>query len=356
KAGGMSDSGLYTMDDQDMCHTILPDRPSSAKKKNRPKAQHAITVAVSSRTLFNMSDERAIFEAEGLECYVKYQQDHENEPLKKGHGFPLLKAMEAVNSRLHELYPGSEELFDVVLMTNNHAQVGVRLINSINHYGLTIERFCMTGGTNPVNYLKAYHTNLYLSSDPLKVAKALGEGVAAACTNHLDKDSNLSEQQLRVAFDGDSFVHHEDNVEKYGRSHGLDMSFESFSKTEEQLLAPLVGFLEALGKLQKKFFAKNERMDCPIRIYLIMAKCGATNGAKALKIIRGWGLEVDEAFVLYGTPKLLIIDKIRPHIFFDDQMFPPDQIIHHQEVPRLYEFHIGFEPHKLLTQLSQVNT
>lgn len=40
-----------------------------------------------------------------------------------------------VNSRLRELYPDSEELFDIVLMTNNHAEVGVRLINSINHYG-----------------------------------------------------------------------------------------------------------------------------------------------------------------------------------------------------------------------------
>lgn len=47
----------------------------------------------------------------------------------------LLQALMNVNSRLRELYPDSEELFDIVLMTNNHAQVGVRLINSINHYG-----------------------------------------------------------------------------------------------------------------------------------------------------------------------------------------------------------------------------
>lgn len=40
-----------------------------------------------------------------------------------------------VNCRLRKLYPDSEELFDIILMTNNHAQVGVRLINSINHYG-----------------------------------------------------------------------------------------------------------------------------------------------------------------------------------------------------------------------------
>lgn len=47
----------------------------------------------------------------------------------------VLQALEAVNTQLRELYPDSEELFDIVLMTNNHAQVGVRLINSINHYG-----------------------------------------------------------------------------------------------------------------------------------------------------------------------------------------------------------------------------
>lgn len=40
-----------------------------------------------------------------------------------------------VNSHLRELYPDSEELFDIVIMTSNHAQVGIRLINSINEYG-----------------------------------------------------------------------------------------------------------------------------------------------------------------------------------------------------------------------------
>lgn len=41
---------------------------------------------------------------------------------------------------------------------------------------LFIERFCMTGGNSPIGYLKAFHTNLYLSADPDKVEKALEEG------------------------------------------------------------------------------------------------------------------------------------------------------------------------------------
>ena len=34
----------------------------------------------------------------------------------------------------------------------------------------------MTGGNSPIGYLKAYHTNLYLSADPMKVREALEEG------------------------------------------------------------------------------------------------------------------------------------------------------------------------------------
>lgn len=55
----------------------------------------------------------------------------------------VLQALEAVNTQLRELYPDSEELFDIVLMTNNHAQVGVRLINSINHYGELRAKLCV---------------------------------------------------------------------------------------------------------------------------------------------------------------------------------------------------------------------
>lgn len=34
----------------------------------------------------------------------------------------------------------------------------------------------MTGGKSPIGYLKAYHTNLYLSADSMKVREALEEG------------------------------------------------------------------------------------------------------------------------------------------------------------------------------------
>lgn len=84
---------------------------------------------------------------------------------------------------------------------------------------------------------------------------------------------------------------------------------------------PLKGFLEALGKLQKKFYSKGLRLECPIRTYLVTARSAASSGARALKTLRSWGLETDEALFLAGAPKGPLLRKIRPHIFFDDQMF-----------------------------------
>lgn len=87
------------------------------------------------------------------------------------------------------------------------------------------------------------------------------------------------------------------------------------------LQGPLKGFLEALGKLQKKFYAKGHRLDCPIRTFLVTARSAASSGIRALKTLRAWGLEIDEALFLAGAPKGPMLEKIRPHIYFDDQMF-----------------------------------
>uniref|UniRef100_A0A3Q1FS54 5'-nucleotidase, cytosolic IB b n=1 Tax=Acanthochromis polyacanthus TaxID=80966 RepID=A0A3Q1FS54_9TELE len=278
-----------------------------------PKPQFAVSIAVSSRTVFNM-----------VRLEVAAPPPHPPLPTPPVNNFPLESelALMNVNSRLRELYPDSEELFDVILMTNNPAQVGVRLINSINHYDLTIERFCMTGGQSPIGYLEAYMTNLYLSKDSDKVTEAIEAGIAAATMFMPEKEMELSDTQLRVAFDGDAVLF-SDESEIIVKKHGLDTFFEHEKRYENQPLAqgPLKCFLEALGKLQRKFYSKNERLNCPIRTFLVTARSAASSGARVLKTLRSWGLEIDEALFLAGAPKGPLLQKIRPHIFFDDQMF-----------------------------------
>lgn len=58
---------------------------------NQPKPRYAVTIAVSSRTLFNMVAERKVYEEEGVEKYVAFQVENENEPLKPGAAFPFVK-------------------------------------------------------------------------------------------------------------------------------------------------------------------------------------------------------------------------------------------------------------------------
>uniref|UniRef100_A0A2K5YKR6 5'-nucleotidase, cytosolic IB n=1 Tax=Mandrillus leucophaeus TaxID=9568 RepID=A0A2K5YKR6_MANLE len=298
------------------------DEPRSRNTSAKPKPKNAITIALSSCALFNMVDGRKIYEEEGLEKYMEYQLTNENVILTPGPAFRFVKALQYVNARLRDLYPDEQDLFDIVLMTNNHAQVGVRLINSVNHYGLLIDRFCLTGGKNPIGYLKAYLTNLYIAADSEKVQEAIQEGIASATMFDGAKDMAYCDTQLRVAFDGDAVLF-SDESEHFTKEHGLDKFFQYDTLCESKPLAqgPLKGFLEDLGRLQKKFYAKNERLLCPIRTYLVTARSAASSGARVLKTLRRWGLEIDEALFLAGAPKSPILVKIRPHIFFDDHMF-----------------------------------
>lgn len=83
----------------------------------------------------------------------------------------------------------------------------------------------------------------------------------------------------------------------------------------------LKGFLEALGRLQKKFYFKGLRLECSIRIYLVTVRSVVSFGVRVFKILRSWGLETDEVLFFAGVFKGFFFEKIRLYIFFDDQMF-----------------------------------
>lgn len=61
----------------------------------QPKPKHAITIAVSSRALFNMLDGRKIYEEEGLEKYMEYHLTNENVILTPGPAFRFVKVRRA---------------------------------------------------------------------------------------------------------------------------------------------------------------------------------------------------------------------------------------------------------------------
>ncbi len=112
------------------------------------KIQHihprSLVVAISSRALFDLSESHEVFESSGLEAYADYQLSREAEVLEPGVAFPLVKKLLALNRDAID-HPGVE----VILMSRNSADSGLRIFNTIEHYGLDIQRAVFTNGESP---------------------------------------------------------------------------------------------------------------------------------------------------------------------------------------------------------------
>lgn len=295
--------------------------PVATRKWKIPKPKDAIMIGVSSRVLFDMREEREVFSKQGSAAYIKMMIENENKPLKPGAAFPFIHALENINLRLLELNPNETKLFDVVLMSNNPAQCGISLINSVNHHKLTIERFCLTAGKSVIGYLDAYDTNLYLSANEDSVAEAISIGIAAATLYQKENGETFdnSSDELRIAFDGDAVLF-SDESEQVVKEGGLEKFFKHEENKADQPLdhGPLKKFAVMLGEIKKKFTDRGV-VDCPIRTYLVTARSAASSGIRALWTLRTWGVDIDEALFLAGAPKGPILEKIKPHLFFDDQ-------------------------------------
>ena len=99
----------------------------------------------------------------------------EEEPLEPGEAFPLVNKL----LRLNESLPADAQV-EVVLLSRNSADTGLRVFNSIQHYKLDISRAAFCGGESPWRYINAFRCKLFLSNEAQDVRHALECGVAAA--------------------------------------------------------------------------------------------------------------------------------------------------------------------------------
>nr|XP_014349051.1 PREDICTED: cytosolic 5'-nucleotidase 1A-like [Latimeria chalumnae] len=147
---------------------------TKAKQKD---TEDALVIAVSSRALFNMEKEHQLFLEKGKEAYVQYQIANEDNPLPEGTAFAFIKAVQKVNEKLLEQNPEEKMLFDVIMLSNNTPQSGMRIINSAVRYGLDISRFCFVSDEDSTNYLKPNEVKLFLSADKTDVVNSLKKGI-----------------------------------------------------------------------------------------------------------------------------------------------------------------------------------
>ncbi len=271
--------------------------------------QDKLVIAISSRALFNLEEENAIFDQEGLESYYKHQLKNLDNPLSKGSGFRFVQNLLAINERFEN------KLIEVIILSRNNAATGLRIGRSIEHFNLDIERTGWTAGTPVARYLEAFKVDLFLSVHAQDVEEAVNSGVAAATilphTPITSEEANI----VKIAFDGDAVIFG-DESEKVYQEGGLEAFIAHERENAQNPLSkgPFFKFLKTISEIQDKFPMESS----PIRTALVTARSFSTH-ERVLGTLEGWGVRVDEAFFQGGVQKYEVIKAFGADIFFDDQ-------------------------------------
>ena len=268
-----------------------------------------LVIAISSRALFDLNDSHQVFEEQGLEAFSAYQVERENDVLAKGDAFPLVERFLQINELL-----GGDPRVEVILLSRNSADTGLRVFNSIEHYGLNITRAAFCNGDSPYRYIAPFGCHLFLSTDGRDVRLALEQGIAAA-TLVAGGARHRQDDTLRFAFDGDAVIF-SDEAEQIFKRDGLAAFTAAERASAQKPLGggPFKGFLEALQRLQAEFGPDS----CPIRTALVTARSAPAH-ERVIRTLRAWNIRIDESVFLGGLPKGEFLRAFGADVFFDDQ-------------------------------------
>ena len=275
-----------------------------------PEPVAILTIAITTRALFHMEDSHALFENEGIQAFADYQRRHEDDVLHPGIAFPLVRKLLALNAGA----PADAPRVEVILLSRNSSDTGLRVFNSIQQHGLDIRRATFTSGAPVWPYVKPFGAQLFLSANQESVRGALEAGVAAA-TILPAQASESRHAQVRIAFDGDAVIF-SDESERVSREQGV----EAFGRHERERAreplsgGPFRGFLAALHELQAAFPVGD---DSPIRTALVTARSAPAH-ERVIRTLRDWGVRLDEALFLGGRDKGPFLEVFGADIFFDD--------------------------------------
>lgn len=279
-----------------------------------------LVIGVAPSALFDLSESHEVF-LRGLQEYRRFQDENVEVPLPRGVAFPFIERLLALN----DLAP-DDRLVEAFVLAKDDATTGVRVMKSIEHYGLAISRAVFTEGASPYAYIPALNISLFLSGSQADVvaATALGfpAGQVLGKTAVEPGDEEEVPGALRVAFDFDGVLA-DDSAEAVYLVSGIDEYRASEREQRSVPLSPgpLWKFGAGLARIQR---AELERQKVDptyaprVRVSIVTAR-DAPAHERAVYTLRQWGLKVDDAFFLGGVDKARVLRVLRPHIYFDDQ-------------------------------------
>jgi 5'-nucleotidase len=278
-----------------------------------------LVVAVSATALFDLVEEHDLFLQLGVDKFRAHQRKHRNKTPKQGAAFPFIHRLLHLNT----IYTG-EKPVEVVILSRHHADAGLRVMDAVKHYELDISRSFFLAGAVPYPYMKSVNASLYLSTNKEEVEKAVDAGYPAGQVLPCRSLPVDQDKQLRIAFDFDGVIVDDEAEQVYDSSKNLDLFHEYERQNREKPLqsGPLMPLLKRISQFQK--LERKKAQDDPtymqmVRIAIVTAR-NAPSHERLINTLLSLDIDTDELFLTGGIEKKNILDVLKPHIFFDDQV------------------------------------
>lgn len=281
--------------------------------------ERKLVIAVTSRAVFDMEEANAVFDAEGTEKYREYQMERLDEPLAPGVAFPFIQRL----LRLNDLYPDQLPV-EVVVLSRSDPASGRRFYRSCQHHRLNISRGAFLSGKSPYPYIESFNASILLSANEADVLGAICAGLPAGLVLPSKANDDLSDHELRIAFDFDGVLADDEAEAVYRRSQDLDLftQHEVAKASEPHNPGPLMDLFTKIGffqKLEVKRSREQPGYRPAVRIAIVTARNAPAN-ERVITTLEAWGMSATETFFMGGVEKKRVLDILKPHIFFDDQL------------------------------------
>ncbi len=280
-----------------------------------------LVIGVASSAMFDLSKSDAVFKRKGEKEYRKYQEKNLDVALPKGIAFSFVKRLLSLNNLSTD--PVGDPLVEVVLLSKNDPDTGLRVMKSIQHYGLGMTRAVFMQGKAPYEYIPALNISLFLSGNKSDVESAIRMKFPAGHVMNSSVIDDEGDDGLRIAFDFDGVLADDESETVMQTTKDLKQfhAHEVLNVLQPHNPGPLQQFLIRISAIQ---YAEEQRKKKDptyvnrLRVSIVTAR-NAPSHERALNTLKSWGVMANDGFFLGGIEKGKVLAILRPHIFFDDQ-------------------------------------
>ncbi|MDT0165737.1 5'-nucleotidase [Actinotalea sp. AC32] len=283
------------------------------------KLDDRLVVGIASSALFDLTDSDQVFRTQGEAAYRRYQEEHLNDTLEPGEAYPFIRRLLSLNDLADA---PDDPLVEVIVLSRNDPDTGLRVMKSIEAHCLPITRAVFMQGRSPHKFMPAFNMSLFLSASARDVKEAVSAGLPAGQVLQSPAVEEDESGDLRIAFDFDGVLA-DDASEGVMQEGGLPAfhAHEVANLTTPHTPGPLEPFLAAINRIQDREEAR--RLEDPeyrarVHVAIVTAR-NAPSHERAVASLKRWGVRVNDAFFLGGVEKARVLGILKPHIFFDDQ-------------------------------------